>query len=152
MYLKDVVLGIDFGNTIVYSDANSNKVAYTGAIEVIASCCRQLKNVYIISKVNEPQRIRVLSWLESVDFYGKTGLPKHHVFFCGARNQKGLIASKLGINCFIDDRPEVLAHIDKSVYRILFRPIAQDVTRFGLQHLQVASGWNEIEQTILRGI
>jgi len=151
MYLKDIVLGLDYWQTIVHDDCNDNKIAYTGAIEVITECCKRLKSVYIISRAGERQRLRTLSWLAESGFHEKTGLSKDNIFFCGARHQKGIIASKLGINCFIDDRPEVMAHINKSIYRILFRPNPQDVDKFKLQHLQIACGWDEIRKIIFDG-
>jgi hypothetical protein len=151
MFVRDITLGIDFGNTIVHNDSNGNKVAYPKAIEVIAEACRKCKNVYIISKVNEAQRLRVLSYLKESGFHEKTGMPPTNVFFCGARDQKGLIARKLRINCFIDDRPEVMAHMDKTVYKILFCPNRKDVERFELKHLQDAYSWDTISEILFEG-
>jgi len=148
MYLKDIVLGIDFWQTIVHDDAYGNKVPYPGAIEVITQCCRKVKAVYIISRAGEAQRLRTLNWFAESGFHEKTGLPKHHVFFCGATHQKGIISDKLGINCFIDDRPKVMAGISRNVYRILFRPRVAEVDAFNMNHLKIVGGWNEIERII----
>jgi hypothetical protein len=100
---------------------------------------------YIISKVNEQQRIKVLALLEKSNFHTITGMPKENVFFCARRDQKGVIAKKLSINCFVDDRPEVMANMDKSVHRILFNPIADDVKKWNVEHLSIARNWDEVD-------
>src|ERR1035437_364517 len=151
MYLKDITLGIDFSNTIVHNDSDGNKVAYPRALEVITECCLRCHNVYIISKVNEQQRERALRWLEESGFHEKTGLPKDNVFFCGARNQKGIIDRKLRVNCFIDDMPEVMSYIDTSVYRILYCPAPIEVQKFNMRHIHTVYEWSKIEKILFEG-
>ena len=151
MYLKDVVFGFDLGETFFHNDSQGNKILFPKALEVVARCVRSCKNVYVISKVNEEQRIRALKTLDKYDVYNITGLPRNHVFFCGARYQKGIIAKKIKINCFVDDRPEVMAHMDKSVYRILYCPNPQDVVRFKVEYLPIVYGWAEIERILFEG-
>jgi hypothetical protein len=151
MYLKDVVFGFDLGDTFFHSDSQGNKVVFPRAMEVIARANRSCKAVYVISKVNEEQKKRALEILKRYDVYKITGLAENHVFFCGARYQKGIIARKLGVNCFVDDRPEVMAHMDKSVYKILFNPHPLEVTEFKQEHIQVVHGWTEIERILFNG-
>jgi hypothetical protein len=151
MFLKDITLGIDFGNTIVYNDYNGNKIAYLKSVEVITEAVKRCKEVYIISKVNEFQRLKVLHWLKENDFHEKTGISPNNVFFCGAYDQKGLIAHKLGINCFIDDKPEVMAHMNRTVYKILFCPNPKEVRQFDLKHLQDVYSWDNVSQLLFEG-
>lgn len=150
MFVKDVILGFDLGDTFFHNDSHGEKLIFPKAMEIIGRCVRECEKVYVISRVNETQRLRALATMAEYDVHEITGLPKDHVFFCGARNQKGIIARKLGINCFIDDRPEVMAHMDKSVYKILYCPNPQEVIHFKLEHLPIVYGWAQIERILFK--
>lgn len=46
---------------------------------------------------------RTLAWLQSVDFFSRTGLQPVHVRFCLQRQDKENICRELGISHFIVD-------------------------------------------------
>ena len=153
LHLKTVKIGFDLGGTLVHGDSHHNgstsqKVFYPRAIDVVRQCVELCKDAFIISKVNDKQRERALALLESSHFHEITGMPKENVFFCARRDQKGPIAEKLGINAFVDDRPEVMAYMDKKVYRILYDPILEDVIRWKVQYLPIARSWIEVSNLI----
>ena len=145
---KDIVLGIDFGQTIESKNASGEKVENPRAMEVVARCVKHCKRVYVISKVNPKQMFEVAEWMYKNDFFQKTGLPIENVRFCADRHGKGPIANGLGINCFIDDRPEVMSHMPRNVYKMLFQPIPEEVKQFGQEHVLIVNSWNEIEKQI----
>jgi hypothetical protein len=51
---------------------------------------------------------RTLSWLQSVDFFSRTGLQPEHVCFCLQREDKASICRELGTSRFIDDHVHVM--------------------------------------------
>ena len=153
LHLKTVRIGFDLGDTLVHGDnhhdgSTSVKVFYPRALDVVRQCVQLCEDVFIISKVNEQQRERALALLESSNFHAITGLKRENVFFCARRDQKGIIAEKLNINAFVDDRPEVMAYMNKEVYRILYSPIPEDVRRWKVGHLPIAQSWIEVSNLI----
>ena len=153
LHLKQVRIGFDLGDTLVWGDTHhdgtvGDKTFYPKAMQVVRDCVEFCNAAYIISKVDEQQRIRALKLLETSNFHAITGMPKEHVFFCARRDQKGIIARKLGLNAFVDDRPEVMAHMDKDVYRILFNPIADDVKKWKVDFLPVARDWAQVDRLL----
>lgn len=145
---KEIILGIDFGQTIESKDADGKKVENPRAMEVIARCVKHCKKVYIISKVTPEQKIGLLRWVYDNNFYKQTGLTRTDIHFCTERYEKGPIARDLKINCFIDDRPEVMVWMPKNVYKILFQPIRMDVVKWGQEDTDIVNSWNEIEDLI----
>lgn len=51
---------------------------------------------------------RTLSWLQSVDFFSRTGVQPDHVRFCLQLEDKKTICRDLRITNFIDDRVHVM--------------------------------------------
>lgn len=154
LHLKKVKIGFDLGDTLVHGDTHHNgegtgvKVFYPKSLDVVRRCVDLCEGAFIISKVNEQQQQRALTLLESSYFHAITGMPRENVFFCARRDQKGIIAEKLGINAFVDDRPEVMAHMSKKVYRILYNPIPDDVLRWKMESLPIARSWIEVSNII----
>ncbi len=145
---SEIVLGIDFGQTIESKDASGKKVENSDALRVIKRCVEECKKVYVVSKVNEYQRMEVIEWIYDNNFHEITGLPKENVIFCREREDKGPIAKKLGINLFIDDRPEVMVYMSKNVYPVLFKPSSEEVKKFNQQNVHQVNTWGEIENLI----
>src|SRR4051812_32180025 len=100
LHLKTVRIGFDLGDTLVHGDTHHNgqgtsdKVFYPHALQVVRNCVKSSAGAYIISKVDEQQRLRALELLDKSNFYAITGMPKENVFFCARRDQKGVIARK----------------------------------------------------------
>jgi hypothetical protein len=147
------VLGIDLGKTIVTIDGESQKVAFPDAIRVIRRLARERfeGRVHIVSKVDEGQKKRALEWLDESGFYEETGVQRESVHFCAERREKAPICRTLGITHFIDDRPEVMSHMQDIPHRFLFRSIEEDVKAYedklsGVIHVK---SWIEIEKLIL---
>ena len=66
------------------------------------------ENVFIVSRCSKPRERAITLWLEKHGFFDDGMMERHHVFFCRERADKAPIVKKLGIDCFIDDRAEVL--------------------------------------------
>lgn len=146
------VIGIDFGNTITYKPTVGERTTYPDVLRVIKRMVEDPDNkVVIISKVNEEQMARVLQWIDVSGFYNATHLNRADIFFCRERHEKAAIARDLRITHHIDDRPEVMAHMDASIKKYLFNPFPEDViTHFNqLTNTKIVHSWLELEKEIL---
>lgn len=154
------VIGVDFGNTLtirlpgkdrIVRPAWEERLYLPDALRVIKRLIAdESTRIYIISKVNEEEKKMVSEWLDKNNFYGDVGLTKEDVFFCQERNQKGNICRDLGVTHHIDDRPEVMAHLDPSIKKYLFNPHPEDVVTFfnQLNNVKIVSNWNEVEHNL----
>lgn len=78
-------------------------------------------NIFIISKCPAEKEVLILTWLRENQLISKDTFFEDHVLFCRERSDKAKIAKDLGIDCFIDDRSEVLEAMKGIVmYRIQF--------------------------------
>jgi hypothetical protein len=114
-------IGIDFGGVIVRNlredrgedtslqNSSASEAARDGAFEAIRLLCSAFDGrVWIISKAGPRMQERTLAWLQSVDFFSRTGLEPDHVRFCLQRQDKASICRELEISHFIDDRVHIV--------------------------------------------
>jgi hypothetical protein len=149
------ILGLDLGNTIVKPGKDGVMTAvFPDAVETI----RRLKashfgdRVYIISKVNEAQRLRAEAFLRESSFLADVGIPREQVLFCAERRDKAPLAAAIGITDFVDDRPEVLAHMDGRVSkRIAYDPNPADMAlhQAQLRGVLIAKNWLNIAEMFM---
>jgi hypothetical protein len=140
-------LGIDLGWTIVGNrDTGDRYELAHNAFEVIKAIKPYFNDVYIISKVNSEQKERSLKWIKDVDFFNSTGISPNNLYYCFERRDKAIFVRGLGITHFIDDKAEVLSHLDKDVAKVLFNPNEDDLTKYKnkLFNTWVTKDWLEI--------
>jgi hypothetical protein len=114
-------IGIDFGGVIVRNlhedtgedtslqNSSGAEAARYGAFDAVRQLCSACDGrVWIVSKAGPRMQERTLSWLQSVDFFSRTGLQPDHVSFCLQRQDKATICRDLEISHFIDDRVHVM--------------------------------------------
>lgn len=161
--LKEIskqAIGIDIGNVIINNrsvDPEIKKVdeaTYAsfppteGVFDAIKTINEYFHgNVFLVSKCTEWAQEQILLWLESHDFYTKTGVKPGNVYFVRQRNEKDGICRKLGITHFVDDRLEVLGHmIESTPNLILFQPDQNEVEEFKrfLPKVKVVNSWQEV--------
>lgn len=143
------IIGIDFGNTIASGPKDVKKTEHPDAIRVIKRLVdAENTQVCIISKVNAPQRVEVLTWLRENDFYNRTGLTVDDVYFCENRSDKGEICDRLGVTHHIDDRPEVMAYVGRKIVKYLYNPVPEDLVKFynKIHNATIVANWLEIER------
>lgn len=115
------VLGIDIGGVIKDSGYIGSEVP--GAIEGIARIQMhgRFSGIYLVSQTLSGSRWYVLNWLTKRNFWSRTGIAHDEVLFCNRSKHKAIIAVRLHITHFIDDRPCVLHCMPESVsHRFLF--------------------------------
>jgi hypothetical protein len=135
---KDVQrIGIDIGRVIIgpvvngredtsflgsrLEDALSTPPA-EGAIEGVAQLVEQSGGqAWLISKCGPGVQAKTRAWLDHQQFWRRTGMPREHLRFCLRRPDKALHAKQLRLTAMIDDRVDVLVHLDGIVgQRLLF--------------------------------
>lgn len=97
--------------------------ALPGAIQSIKKIVNLYKpqNVFIISRCPELAENGILQWLDNQKFFTDINFDRSNVYFCRERVDKALIAERLQLTFFIDDRIDVLdAMKDIVANRILF--------------------------------
>lgn len=76
-----------------------------------------------MSKAGPRVQEKTRQWLRQHRFFERTGIPPDHLRFCLERPQKADHCRELAITHFIDDRADVLEHLEGVVRnRYLFGP------------------------------
>jgi hypothetical protein len=132
-------LGIDIGRVIIAGDGPDTHFldgdetqamaapAVDGALPAIAELVRRFEGrVWPVSKCGPRVEGRRRRWLDAHGFYAATGVDRERLRFCRQRPDKAVHARALELSHFIDDRADVLAHLDGVVaHRFLFGPQRQ---------------------------
>ncbi len=143
-------LGVDLGNTVF----DQKKQLFPDVVRVLRRLVTERfgNEVYIISKVTPEQKKRALQRIEDTQFHLITGIRPQHVEFCAERADKAAICARLNITHHIDDRPEVMRHLEHRITKFLFQPIPEDLLthRVELQNTIVVQSWIEIEKYLCR--
>lgn len=117
-------LGVDFGRVVhggaaisgeedtAFLDGDIEEAmrspATAGMFEVLPGLVTRFGGrVWVISKCGERVQRRTLQWLETHDFYHRTGIDPGNVRFCRKRADKAGHCTELGITHMVDDRLDV---------------------------------------------
>jgi hypothetical protein len=133
-------LGVDFGRVI--NDALSHPIGddtaflggteeemletpvMRGAFDVLGRLVTTFEGrVWVISKCGPKVQDRTERWLTHHRFFELTGVAQDHIRFCRQRAEKADHCRQLGITHFVDDRYDVLTHLQGVVQHLfLFGP------------------------------
>ena len=128
------ILGVDLGRVVIGGDSNQDTSFWGGRpmqtpqIEGAFDSLRRLHElfagrVFVVSKAGS--RVETLSrqWLEQHGFHDTTGIGADHLNFVRERADKADVCALLAITHFIDDRLDVLGHLEGVVpHRFWFAP------------------------------
>ena len=154
-------LGVDLGNVIIdhVGFGTTPEFFRTGDYNIISpvpgvfNALRQLhercfgSNMFVAYNATNIADQKIVSWLESRDFFNKTGIPKHKVRRTRNGRNKWSICKFYRATHFVDDRLEVLSHLVGKVESLyLFRPQAQEVEQYRdfLPYVIRVETWQEI--------
>ncbi len=131
-------LGIDIGRVIIRPGDTAGDTSFlhgtdqdamrtppnSGAFETIAQLTAAFEGrVWLVSKCGPRIQARTRRWLAHHCFFERTGVPVGQLRFCRKRGDKAPICEQLGLDAFIDDRPDVLRPMEGIVtWRYLFGP------------------------------
>ncbi|MEU8926494.1 hypothetical protein AB0D10_37130 [Kitasatospora sp. NPDC048545] len=76
--------------------------------------------VHLVSKAGPKVAGRTRAWLHHHEFFLRTGVPAENVHFVRERADKGPVCKRLAVTHFVDDRLDVLGHLDTVTHRHLF--------------------------------
>jgi hypothetical protein len=142
-------LGIDIGRVLIAAEGTDgadtsfiggsledalNTPPYEGMFEAVAPLVDRFEGrVWLVSKCGPSVQAKSRAWLRHHRFFERTGIPPGNLRFCLQRPQKADHCRELRITHFIDDRTDVLHHLEGIVpNRYLFGPQRKPVTVEGL--------------------
>lgn len=142
-------LGIDIGRVLISPDVHGKQDTsfiggslqdaldtppYEGMIEVVPALVQLFGGqVWLVSKCGPRVQEKSRLWLRHHRFFERTGIPPENLRFCLERPQKADHCADLGITHFIDDRLDVLQHLNGIVaHRYLFGPQKKTVSVQGV--------------------
>lgn len=134
----------DSGDTSFFSSGYLDTPMVEGAFDAVAelNAGAFAERVYLVSKAKSGTARKTIEWLAHHDFHGRTGIPLERVRFCEERAEKAIIAKRLGLTAFIDDRLDVLHHLEHVATRILFAASSDFVPSQNVPPgVQLAVGW-----------
>ncbi|GLW30355.1 hypothetical protein [Actinoplanes regularis] len=127
-------LGVDVGGVIVMLAGREEDTSFfgsrplltpavTGVFEALATLTEQpfAGRVHLVSKAGPKVAANTRAWLAHHEFFGRTGIPSDHLHFVRERRDKAPVCQRLGVTHFVDDRLDVLAHLETVEHRYLFR-------------------------------
>ncbi len=130
------VLGIDIGRVIIApgqpdgaedtsffasEEAAMATPAVPGAFEAIRRLVKRYEGrVYLVSKAGPQTQGKTVRWLKEHRFWTETGVDPQNLRFCLERPQKAEHCRDNGIDHFIDDRLDVLEHLQGLCVRLLW--------------------------------
>jgi hypothetical protein len=157
-------LGLDIGRVItseptdglgptMFMDDFLNTPPAEGCFEAIADFRNKRfgDEIYLVSKCGPKMQQRTVDWLGHWNFYGETGVTPSNLHFCREYAEKNIIASRLRLTHFVDDRLNVLNFISPQVERILFVPPSDlQVLRHSQipEGILVARGWPGVRRLL----
>jgi hypothetical protein len=142
-------LGIDIGRVLIAAEGTGgadtsfiggslqdalDTPPYEGMFEAVAPLVDRFEGrVWLVSKCGPSVQAKSRAWLQHHRFFERTGVPPANLRFCLQRPQKADHCRELRITHFIDDRSDVLRHLEGVVpNRYLFGPQRKPVTVEGL--------------------
>jgi hypothetical protein len=92
--------------------------AFAGIADLVA---RTGGHAWLVSKCGPSVQAKTRAWLDHHQFWDLTGMDRGHLRFCLTRPEKAVHARELRLTAMIDDRVDVLAHLQGLVAdRLLF--------------------------------
>ncbi len=164
--MQPEVLGIDLGMVLIgerdmsvgvndpgFPEAYLAREEVDGAIDAVSRLARERfgGRVCIVSKRSVATRALAIRWLIRHSFWSRTGLGIDGLHFCLTRAGKAPVCEQLGVTHFVDNRLEVLSHLESVTNRYLINAEDDEVERFA-DHLPLVTrvaSWKEILDLLL---
>ncbi|WP_053234220.1 hypothetical protein [Sandaracinus amylolyticus] len=156
-------LGVDIGRVIIGATADDGTTDTSflsgseddalrtppvpGAFETIARLHAHLEGrVWLVSKCGPRIQALTRRWLAHQGFHDVTGIPPEHVRFCRERRQKREHALALGLTCFVDDRLDVLRHLEGVVPALCWFGVQRDPAP---DWVVATRTWRDVQRVLL---
>jgi hypothetical protein len=160
-------LGIDIGRVLIAPDAADGRAdtsfiggsleaalatpPYEGMFETVPHLVERFGGlVWLVSKAGPRVQEKTRQWLKHHRFFERTCIAPENLRFCLERPQKAQHCREIGITHFIDDRPDVLEHLERVVQnRYLFGPQRKPHALPGLIAVQT---WRDVGVALLPAV
>jgi hypothetical protein len=135
------------GDTSFFSSGYLDTPMVDGAFDAIARLNAGVfaERVYLVSKAKSGTARKTIEWLAHHRFHDATGVPLERVRFCEERAEKAIIAKRLNLAAFVDDRIDVLRYLAGVETRVLFAAapafVPEEAPPPGVR---LAVGWTEV--------
>lgn len=129
---------------LIYGDKTLLAKPIKKALKSIADLKNFDYQLFIISRRNQDSQKPALIWLEKNDIF--LSIPRQNIFFVKEDRDKERIASKIGVEIFIDDSLDVLQEIKSVPQRFLFDPFK--VHKNISKEIKQISSWGEFINAI----
>ncbi|MFW5416431.1 hypothetical protein J0910_07395 [Nocardiopsis sp. CNT-189] len=111
----------DGTDTSFFGDDPMSTPAVPGVFAALAALAEAFAGrVHVISKAGPRTAQRTRDWMAVHRFAERTGVPLEDLHFVRERPDKAPVAARLGVTHFVDDRLDVLVHLDSVPHRYLF--------------------------------
>ena len=154
------LLGVDVGGVLIdrvradgadtsfFSDRFLETPAVAGAFETLARLSQDRfgQRLCIISKCGPRIEAKTRLWLARHKLLDTLGLDDRALHFCRERKDKAPICKRLGVTHFIDDRMDVLVHLNTVPHRYLFGPQRGGVDSRGALRVET---WADVAAALL---
>ncbi|MGI5150516.1 hypothetical protein ACQEVC_29885 [Plantactinospora sp. CA-294935] len=127
------MLGVDVGGVLVTLAGRDDDTSFFGgqplltpAVPGVFDALAALTagpfagRLHLVSKAGPKVAANTRAWLVHHRFFDRTGIPVGHLHFVRERRDKAPVCQRLGITHFVDDRLDVLAHLETVEHRYLF--------------------------------
>ncbi|MEN3615081.1 hypothetical protein AAH979_36825 [Plantactinospora sp. ZYX-F-223] len=126
-------LGVDVGGVLVTLAGRDEDTSFfggqplltpavPGVFEALAALTAEpfAGRVHLVSKAGPKVAANTRDWLVHHRFFDRTGISVGNLHFVRERRDKAPVCQRLGITHFVDDRLDVLAHLETVAHRYLF--------------------------------
>lgn len=156
---RDIRLGVDIGGVLKPHRVPETEPRFVTSLETTApvpgslDTLRRLASggfgprVWVVSKCREENEEPLRAWLGRNGFLDNALVIPTDVHFCRERADKAEIARRLGLTHFVDDRPEVMSHMDPAIHRVLFQPDRDDAAAYAplIRGVPMVESWDAVE-------
>ena len=161
--MRGVRLGVDIGGVLKPHRTRETEPGFVASLETtvpvpgsIESLRRLARGgfgprIWVVSKIREENEEPLRVWLGRNGFLDDGLVLLSDVHFCRERADKAEIARHLRLTHFVDDRPEVMSHMDPAIHRVLFQPDRDDAARFAplIRGVPLVETWDAAEAALL---
>lgn len=111
-------------------------------------------NIWLISKCRARTQTKTLEWLSYHDFYNRTRIQPKQVIFTRADEQKAIVAKRLKLTHYIDDKFGVLRSMAQNgivnLYLFKEEPIPPVYKPEIVARVTIVGSWGDVRKTLLR--
>ena len=107
--------------------------------------------LWVVSKCRAENEEPLRAWLGRNGFLDDGLVLLTDVHFCRERADKAEIARHLRLSHFVDDRPEVMSHMDRAIHRVLFQPDRDDAAAYAasIGGVPMVETWDDVAAALL---